>query len=92
MKSTRDLRSCESGMGESVTVTIDTATFREFEELARSRGAKLEETLAEAIEAYLGEKRAYVRDPFFQIGKAGRSGLGDLAEAHDEYLYDESEH
>ncbi|HOI70620.1 MAG TPA: hypothetical protein PLN41_12825 [Methanothrix sp.] len=75
-------------MGESVTVEIDKATYQEFEQLARSRGTKLEETLTEAIQAYLEQKKAYMKDPFFQIGKAGRSGLGDLAEAHDEYLYE----
>ena len=74
-------------MGESVTVKIDKATYQEFELLARSRGIELEETLTEAIQAYLDQKKTYMTDPFFQIGKAGRSGLGDLAKAHDKYLY-----
>jgi len=74
-------------MGKSVTVEIDEATYRELEQVAQERGAKLEEALAEAIEAYLEQRKACVNDPFFQIGKAGCSGLGDLAEAHDKYLY-----
>ncbi len=78
-------------MGEGVTVEIDKATYQEFERIVRYQGAKLEDALTEAIEAYLEQRNAYVRDPFFQIGKAGCSGLGDLAEAHDKYLYSDSE-
>ena len=78
-------------MGKSVTVEMDEATYQELERLAQERGAKLEEALAEAIEAYLEQRKAYANDPFFQIGKAGRSALGDLAKAHDKYLYSESE-
>jgi hypothetical protein len=43
--------------------------------------------VAEAIKSYLERMSAYSDDPFFQIGKAGKSGLKDLAKAHDEYLY-----
>ena len=74
-------------MRKSVMVEIDEATYQELEQLAQERGAKLEEALVEAIKAHLAQRNAYVNDPFFRIGKAGRSGLGDLAEAHDEYLY-----
>lgn len=75
-------------MSRNVTVEIDETMYQELERLALERGTKLEEALAELLEAYLKERKAYVSDPFFQIGKAGRSGLGDLAEAHDQYLYD----
>jgi hypothetical protein len=74
-------------MEKSVMVKIDEATYQELERLTQEQGARLEETLVEAVEAYLEQRKAYMRDPFFQIGKAGRSGLGDLAEAHDKYLY-----
>ena len=74
-------------MGESVTVEIDKATYQEFEKLTKRLGLNIKEALAEAIEDYIEQRAAYVKDPFFQIGKAGRSGLGDLAKAHDKYLY-----
>ena len=41
----------------------------------------------EAIKSYIGRLSTYSDDPFFRIGKAGKSGLKDLAKAHDEYLY-----
>ena len=74
-------------MGKSVTVEIDEAIYQGLERLVQERGARLEEALAEAIKTYLEQRKAYVNDPFFQIGKAGCSGLEDLAEAHDQYLY-----
>lgn len=74
-------------MRKSVTVEIDEATYQELEQLAQEWGAKLEEAMAKALETYLEQRKAYVNDPFFKMGKAGRSGLGDLAEAHDKYLY-----
>jgi len=74
-------------MGKNVTVEIDERIYRELERMVRERGTRLEEALAEAIEAFLEQRKAYANDPFFQIGKAGRSGLGNLAEAHDQYLY-----
>jgi len=74
-------------MAKSVTVEIDELVYQELEKLVQERGTKLEAALAEAIEAYLKQRKAYVNDPFFQIGKAGHSGVGDLAEGHDRYLY-----
>ncbi len=74
-------------MPKSVIVELDEGTYQELERLAHERGARLEEALAEVVAAYLEQRRAYLNDPFFQIGKAGRSGLGDLAKAHDKYLY-----
>lgn len=74
-------------MAKSVIVKLDEGTYRELERWAHERGAPLEKALAEVIAAYLRQQRAYASDPFFKLGKAGRSGLGDLAEAHDKYLY-----
>jgi len=39
--------------------------------------------VAAAITAYIERMRAYKDDPFFHLGKAGKSGLNDLAKAHD---------
>jgi len=75
-------------MARNVTLELDEETYQEMKRLAQASGAKLETALAEAIVAYLEQRKTYVNDPFFRLGKAGRSGLGDLAEAHDKYLYD----
>ena len=74
-------------MGKSVTVEMDEATYKELEMFAQQRDDKLQEAITEAVKSYMAHREAYMKDPFFQIGKAGRSGLGNLAEAHDRYLY-----
>jgi len=74
-------------MKKSVIIEFDETAYQELKQLAQERGTELEEALTEAVKAYWAQRNAYVNDPFFQIGKVGSSGLGDLAEAHDEYLY-----
>jgi hypothetical protein len=74
-------------MGRSVTIELDEALYGELERLARERGEGLSEALTEALEAYLKQRKAYVNDPFFQLRPLGSSGLGDLSEKHDQYLY-----
>jgi len=74
-------------LGRNVTLELDEKTYQEMKRLAQASGARLEAALAEAIVAYLEQRKTYVNDPFFLLGKAGRSGLGDLAEDHDRYLY-----
>ncbi len=46
----------------------------------------MEDELTEAIKSYIERMSAYSNDPFFQVGKAGKSGLKDLAKAHDKYF------
>jgi hypothetical protein len=74
-------------MGRSLTLEIEESTYRELERLVGESGAKIEDALAEAIEAYLAQRREYQTDSFFLLGKGGSSGLGNLAETHNEYLY-----
>ncbi|MCL0066208.1 hypothetical protein M1N79_04960 [Dehalococcoidia bacterium] len=74
-------------MRKSFIVEIDEAAHKELEVIGQERNSKLENEIAEAVKAHIEWRKAYANDPFFQIGKAGRSGLGDLAEAHDRYLY-----
>jgi len=74
-------------MGRNVTLELDEKTYQEMKRLAEASGGRLETALVEAIAAYLEQRKTYVTDSFFLIGKAGRSGLGDMAEAHDKYLY-----
>lgn len=78
-------------MGKSLTIEIDASSYEQLRVIAQERNSKLEDEIAEAVKAYIEWRRVYGEDPFFQIGKAGRSGLGDLAEAHDRYLYGHGE-
>ena len=74
-------------MARTVTVEMDEVMYRKLEWLTEKDGGEPKDTLVQAVEAYLARREAYVEDPFFQIGKGGRSDLGDLAEAHDRYFY-----
>jgi len=72
---------------KSTVIEIKDDIYGQLEAIAQKQGSKLEDEVAEAIKSYLERMSAYSDDPFFQIGKAGKSGLKDLAKAHDEYLY-----
>ncbi|MBT9139310.1 MAG: hypothetical protein DDT31_01894 [Syntrophomonadaceae bacterium] len=76
---------------KSVTIEIEETIYKELEAAAREQGSKLEDEVVEAIRADLERRRGYSNDPFFQIGKGGKSGLRDLAKAHDKYLYGRKE-
>jgi len=75
------------GKEKSLIIEIKENTYGQLEAIAKKQGSKLEDEVAEAIKSYLERMSAYSNDPFFQIGKAGKSGLKDLAKAHDKYLY-----
>nr|QNO51989.1 hypothetical protein NODOFMBO_00011 [Methanosarcinales archaeon ANME-1 ERB6] len=80
-------------MGEekSITIGIKAKLYGQLEAIAQKQGSKLEDEVTEAIKSYIGRLSTYSDDPFFRIGKAGKSGLKDLAKAHDEYLYGRKE-
>ena len=75
------------GKEKSITIGIKEDIYGQLEAIAQKRSDKLEEEVTEAIKSYIESMSAYSDDPFFQIGKAGKSGLKYLAKAHDEYLY-----
>ena len=75
------------GKEKSTVIEIRDDIYGQLEAIAQKQGSKLEDEVAKAIKSYLERMSAYSDDPFFQIGKAGKSGLKDLAKAHDEYLY-----
>ena len=72
---------------KSITIGIKEDIYGQLEAVAQKRESKLEDEVTEAIKACIERMGAYSNDPFFQIGKAGKSGLKDLAKAHDKYLY-----
>ena len=75
------------GKEKSITIGIKEDIYGQLEAIAQKRSDKLEEEVTEAIKSYIERMNTYSNDPFFQIGKAGKSGLKDLAKSHDKYLY-----
>jgi len=75
------------GKEKSITIGIKEDIYGQLEAIAQKRSDKLEEEVTEAIKSYIESMSAYSDDPFFLIGKAGKSGLKDLAKSHDKYLY-----
>lgn len=75
-------------MGKNLAVEIDEATYRHLTALAKERNCEVKDEIAQAIRTYISQRMSYMHDPFFRIGKAGHSGLGDLSENHDKYLYE----
>ena len=75
------------GKERSISIEITENIYGQLEAIAEKRGSKLEDEITKAIKLYIERMSAYSDDPFFQIGKAGKSGLKDLAKAHDKYLY-----
>ena len=76
------------GKEESIIIGIKANLYGQLEAIAEKQGSKLEDEITEAIKSYIESMSAYSDDPFFQIGKAGKSDLKDLAKAHDKYLYE----
>ena len=75
--------------GKSISIQVEEEIYGQLQAVAQRQGSKLENELTEAIKSHIEEMSAYSGDPFFRIGKAGKSGLNDLAKAHDKYLYGE---
>jgi hypothetical protein len=81
------LQAVGTGREKSFCIELTAELYGQLEAIAEKQGSKLEDEVAEAIKAYIERMRAYRDDPFFHLGKAGKSGLKDLAKAHDTYLY-----
>ncbi|MEA1865076.1 MAG: hypothetical protein U9N46_07765 [Euryarchaeota archaeon] len=79
------------GTEKSLIIEIGADICGQLEAIGQKRGSTLEDGVREAIKSYIEQVGAYSDDPFFQIGEPGKSGLKDLAKAHDEYLYRRNE-
>ena len=82
-----DIGGMRMGKEKSISIEIKENIYGQLEAIAQKQGSKLEYEIMEAIKSYIERMSAYSDDPFFQIGEAGKSGLKDLAKAHDKYLY-----
>ena len=78
-------------MAGEESVKLPDSAYKRLERIARRRHSRVEEELVEAVESHIQEREAYLNDPFFTTDSLGASGLGDLAEKHDAYLYETNE-
>ncbi len=74
-------------MERCLSVDIPEMSYKQLEILALTSRTRVEDELVEAIRVYIAYRKNYIDDPFFQIGKSGKSNIGNLSEAHDAYLY-----
>ena len=81
------IRTVKMGTEKNRIIEIGGAICGQLEAIGQKQGYALEDEVAEAIKVYIEQMNEYSNDSFFQIGKAGKSGVGDLAKAHDKYLY-----
>ncbi len=69
------------------TIFLDEADERELEHLARGRGAPKASLVREAISEYLARRRGEVEAQPLAFVAIGRSGRSDVAERHEELLF-----
>ncbi len=63
---------------------------RLYKQIAALEGqSRVNQTVARILREYLDLKKKRAGDPFFQKRKFYSSGLSDVSENHDEYLYGE---
>lgn len=74
-------------MGKTFSIELDEVTYQQLNTIAKEHETQLENTVVEAIKDYIKKRTEYVNDPFFRIIGSGKSGLSDLSEKHDKYLY-----
>ena len=68
-----------------IQVYLERNQDRALRALAKRRGVSIAELIRRSVDKYLAALPVE-DDPALQIMGLGRSGLGDLAERHDEYL------
>ena len=79
------------GKGNSLVIKVEENLHELLKVISQKQGSKLEDEVTKAIKSYIELTRAYSNDSFFQIGKAGKSGLKDMTKARDKYLYGREE-
>ncbi len=77
-------------MTKVVQTTLDEEEYRTLREILRRKGLSLKEGLHVAVARLLQEEsKVDPRDSFLVRKPTGKSGRGDLSNAHDTYLYGE---
>ncbi|MFP3984470.1 MAG: hypothetical protein ACLFU9_00405 [Candidatus Bathyarchaeia archaeon] len=79
-------------MAKVVQTLLEEEKYRALKEAFEKKGLTIREGLKLAVEKLLElEFKIDPEDPFFTQKPLGRSGLSDLSEKHDKYLYGEKE-
>jgi len=77
-------------MAKVVQTTLGEEEYRAFKEALQRKGLTIREGLKLAVAKLVeAEFRVDANDPFFTHKPVGRSGLRDLSERHDKFLYGE---
>ena len=59
-----------------------------YQKIADSEGKdRVDQTIVKVLKDYLEQRKRRANDPFFRKGKTFSSGLSDVSEKHDDYLY-----
>ncbi|MFQ6074863.1 MAG: hypothetical protein ACE5Z5_01835 [Candidatus Bathyarchaeia archaeon] len=75
-------------MTKTVQTALEEDEYRLFKEVLAKKKWSIREGLRIAVARLVEEEmKLDPDDPFFTHKAMGRSGLGDLSERHDEYLY-----
>ncbi len=78
-------------MSQRITIEIPDEVVKAFNQILNRKRKKLQEGIIEAINEYIKQRIKYTHDPFFKIGSSGKSGLSDVSQNHDKYLYGQIE-
>ncbi len=77
-------------MAKVVQTLLEEEEYRALKDALEKKGLTIREGLKLAVEKLLeSEFKIDPEDPFFTQKPIGKSGLGDLSEKHDKYLYGE---
>ncbi len=74
-------------MERCLSIDLPERSYKQLKTLALISRTRVEDELVVAIKVYIAYRKNYINDPFFLIGKTGKSGIGNLSEHHDAYLY-----
>ncbi len=75
-------------MEKILTLHIPVNVYEKIKYLVKTENKRMEDVLLEAVEDSLKRKLERINDSFFQITATKGSGLHDVAEKHDKYLYE----
>lgn len=75
-------------MGKTLTVEIPDELYSALQELSKGRtDREINEELIRIIKGFVEERRRRLNDPIFEPITTTGSGLSDVSERHNDYLY-----
>lgn len=78
-------------MGKTLTVELPDELYNSLKKLSeKGTDREISEELVRIIESFLSKEHRRLNDPIFEPITAQGSGINDISERHDEYLYHSS--